>query len=183
MFTEAELTTIDARLEAMKAKLRMTTNRAAWAIATQSFHMMDAREFEEAIASLCRRDGSPDVHVTGKAGDFGANVVAITSDGLRCVIQAKRYSAGSLVAGPALQQFGGTCHAVHGADIAAVVTTSGFTKQAQEYAKAMRIVLFDNASLTVWAAQSGPSPWLALPTSLRPATTLGMEARGKHARR
>jgi restriction system protein len=49
--------------------------------------------------------------------------------------------------GPALQKFGGTCYAVHRADIAAVVTTSGFTRQAREYAAAMRIALFDHDAL------------------------------------
>ncbi|HEY2127300.1 MAG TPA: restriction endonuclease, partial [Streptosporangiaceae bacterium] len=51
---------------------------AARALAIESYHAMNAREFEEALAYLCRRDGCPEAHVTGRAGDLGADVLAIT---------------------------------------------------------------------------------------------------------
>jgi restriction system protein len=155
---------------------------AARALAIESYHTMNAREFEEALAYLCRRDGCPEAAVVGKAGDLGADVLAITPDGRRMVLQAKRYVAGNSVTGPALQRFGGTCYSVHRADIAAVVTTSGFTKQAREYAAAMRIALFDNDALAGWAARNGPPPWVAVPPPLRPVTPPGMEPRGRHSR-
>jgi restriction system protein len=129
--------------------------------AIETYHGMNARQFEEALAYLCQRDGCPQAAVTGKAGDLGADVVAITPDGRKLVIQAKRYVTGNSVTGPALQKFGGTCYAVHHADIAAVVTTSDFTKQARQYAAMMRITLFDANSLAGWAARNGPPPWLA----------------------
>jgi restriction system protein len=154
----------------------------ARALAIESYHAMNAREFEEALAYLCRRDGCPEAHVTGKAGDLGADVMAITPDGRVLVIQAKRYVAGNLVTGPALQKFGGTCYAVHRADVAAVVTTSGFTRQAREYAAAMRIALFDNDALAGWAARNGPPPWLAVPPPLRPVAPPGLQSHGKHSR-
>ena len=156
---------------------------AARALAIESYHAMNAREFEEALAYLCRRDGCPEAHVTGKAGDLGADVRAITPDGRLLVIQAKRYVAGNLVTGPDLQKFGGTCYAVHQADVAAVVTTSGFTRQAREYAAAMRIALFDNNSLAGWAAKNGPPPWLAVPPPLRRVAPPGLHPRGRHSRR
>lgn len=149
--------------EAQRVQALIYAERAR---AIQSYHVMNPREFEEAIAYLCRRDGCLDATVTGKAGDLGADVVATTPDGRRLVIQAKRYAAGHLVTGPALQTFGGTCYAVHRAELAAVVTTSAFTKQAREYAALMRIVLVDANTLAGWAAQNGPPPWLAaLPVS------------------
>jgi restriction system protein len=144
---------------------------------------MSPREFEEALAYLCTRDGCPEAHVTGRSGDLGADVLAITPDGRRLVIQAKRYVVGNLVTGPALQTFGGTCYAVHRADIAAVVTTSGFTKQARDYAAAMRIALFDTDALAGWAARNGPAPWQAVPAPLRPIAAPGLEPRGRHSRR
>jgi len=155
---------------------------AARAQAIQTYHAMTAREFEEALAYLCSRDGCPEVHVTGRTGDLGADVLAVTPDGRRMVIQAKRYVVGNLVTGPALQKFGGTCYAVHRADIAAVVTTSGFTKQARDYANAMRIALFDTDALAGWAAGNGPAPWQALPAPLRPIKAPGLESRGRHSR-
>ena len=65
---------------------------------------------------------------------------------MRLVIQAKRYGYGGYVSGPDLQKFGGTCYAIHQADVAVVVTTAGFTKQAQEYAKLMGIKRNDHAA-------------------------------------
>ena len=148
----------------------------------ESYHAMNAREFEEALAYLCCRDGCLEARVTGKAGDLGADVVAITPDGRMLVIQAKRYVTGNSVTGPALQKFGGTCYAVHRADVAAVITTSGFTRQAREYAAAMRIALFDHDALAGWAARNGPPPWLAVPAPLHPIAAPGLEPRGKHSR-
>lgn len=149
--------------EAQRVQAQIYAERA---LAIESYHRMSPREFEEAIAYLCRRDGCREATVTGKAGDLGADVMATTPDGRRLVIQAKRYAAGNAVSGPDLQKFGGTCYAVHRAEIAAVVTTSVFTKQAREYAAHMRITLIDVNTLAGWAARNGPPPWLAaLPMS------------------
>lgn len=124
-----------------------------------SYHQMSPRQFEEAIGYLCQRDGCTSVQVVGKAGDLGADVIAITPDGRRLVIQCKRYTLGNQVSGPDLQKFGGTCYAVHQAGVAAVVTTSGFTKQARQYAGHMRIGLWGNDALAGWASRTGPAPW------------------------
>lgn len=120
---------------------------------------MNARQFEEALAFLCHRDGCIRSRVTGGAGDLGADVIATTPSGHRLVIQAKRYKPGNQVTSPDLQKFGGTCYAVHRADIAAIVTTSGYTRQAREYAARMNIMLFDQQALAGWASGTGPPPW------------------------
>jgi restriction system protein len=142
---------------------------------------MSASEFEEATAWFCRRDGCPEAHVTGKAGDLGADVRAVTPDGRILIIQSKRYAPGNLVTGPDLQKFGGTCYNVHRAQVAVVVTTSAFTKQAREYAAGMRIVLFDHDALGGWVARNSPPPWLMVPP---PATFVssGDAPQGKHSR-
>ena len=155
---------------------------AARAQAIETYHQMTAREFEEALAWLCRRDGCPEARVTGKAGDLGADVLAVIPDGRLMVIQAKRYVTGNMVTGPDLQRFGGTCYTVHRAQVAAVVTTSGFTRQAREYAAAHRIALFDNDALAGWAARNGPPPWDAAPTPYRPIAPAVQEPRGRHSR-
>ncbi|MFG1642245.1 restriction endonuclease [Amycolatopsis sp. NPDC049252] len=97
--------------------------------------------------------------VTGRAGDLGADVVAFAPDGRKIVLQAKRFAVTHNVTGPDLQRFGGTCYTVHGARVAAVVTTSTFTKQAREYAAHHGIRLFDARGLAAWASRTGPAPW------------------------
>ncbi|MFF3568627.1 restriction endonuclease [Nocardia jiangxiensis] len=42
---------------------------------------MSPRDFEYALAALCRRDGCSDVQVVGRAGDLGADVLARSPDG------------------------------------------------------------------------------------------------------
>lgn len=142
---------------------RLQEQRRLWAIraqSTQHYLSMHPTEFEHALAFLCERDGCRNVQVVGKAGDLGADVIATTPNGLRLVIQAKRYAPHNLVKGPDLQKFGGTCYAVHQAGVAAVVTTSQFTKQAREYAAHMRIRLYGQQELGAWASRTGPPPWI-----------------------
>ncbi|MFF4652587.1 restriction endonuclease [Streptomyces sp. NPDC001380] len=122
---------------------------------------MTPKQFEEALAWLCRRDGCRDVKVVGGAGDLGADVIATTPTGRRIVIQAKRYAPANKVGSPDLQKVGGTARQVHGADLVAAVTTSGFTRAAREYAAhpGVAIRLVDHDALARWAAQTGPAPW------------------------
>lgn len=135
-----------------------------WAVQTvqsaeiHRYHAMDAREFEQALAFLCARDGCTDVTIVGGAGDLGADVIATAPNGSRIVIQAKRYGS-TKVTGPDLQRFGGTCFSVHQADVAVVVTTSTFTRQARDYANHMGIGLFSEEGLAGWASRTGPAPW------------------------
>ncbi|MBQ1089261.1 restriction endonuclease [Streptomyces sp. B93] len=123
----------------------------------------DPAEFEAEIAALCRRDGCTDVEVVGGAGDLGADVVASTPDGRRLVVQCKWYGDGNKVGSQDLQRFGGTCFAVHGADLALVVTTSGFTLPALEYAEQCGIVCVDEEALHAWVTGTAPSPWQEVP--------------------
>lgn len=125
-----------------------------------SYQTMGPAEFEQALGYLCTRDGCTQVQVVGRSGDLGADVIAVTPTGLRLVIQAKRYRPGNRVSGPDLQRFGGTCFTIHGAAIAAVVTTSDFTGQARAYAQRAGIRLFDEHALAGWASRTGPAPWM-----------------------
>ncbi|AOP47571.1 restriction endonuclease [Streptomyces lydicus] len=120
---------------------------------------MDADAFEEAVAALCERDGCREVQVVGGANDLGADVVAVAPDGRSLVIQCKRYCADNKVGSQDLQRFGGTCFTVHGADVAAVVTTSAFTDPARDYADRCGILCFDHDDLVGWASGTGPAPW------------------------
>ncbi|GAA2450935.1 restriction endonuclease [Streptomyces macrosporus] len=120
---------------------------------------MAPEEFERAIAALCERDGCRDVEVVGGAGDLGADVLATAPDGRRVVVQCKRYGETNKVGSQDVQRFGGTCWTVHGAQVAAVVTTSGFTAPAVEYAERCGIVCVDRAALAAWSDGTGPPPW------------------------
>ncbi|MFJ6793651.1 restriction endonuclease [Streptomyces sp. NPDC091268] len=134
---------------------------------------VDADGFEHTVAALCVRDGCTAVEVVGGAGDLGADVVATTADGRRLVVQCKHYADGNRVGSQDLQRFGGTCFAVHEADVAVVVTTSSYTAPAAEYAAACGIVCVDGEALAAWTDQTAPPPWQApLPGSgLDPAAT------------
>ncbi|MEU0794607.1 restriction endonuclease [Amycolatopsis sp. NPDC005961] len=144
---------------------RARETREAWQLGVARsqeiarYHAMGPHEFEHALAFLCARDGCSHAQVTGRAGDLGADVVAYAPDGRKIVLQAKRFSGTNKVTGPDLQRFGGTCYTVHGARVAAVVTTSTFTKQAQQYAAHHGIRLVDLHGLAAWASRTGPAPW------------------------
>ncbi|MDQ0792959.1 restriction endonuclease [Streptomyces sp. B1I3] len=129
---------------------------------------MDPYAFEEAIAGLCRRDGCTEVEVVGGAGDLGADVVATTPDRRRLVIQCKQYGPDNKVGSQDLQRFGGTCYAVHEAEVAVVVTTSTFTEPALEYAGQCGILCVDLESLSAWSEEGAPLPWHAA-AAVRPS--------------
>ncbi|MEU3844734.1 restriction endonuclease [Streptomyces sp. NPDC028635] len=124
------------------------------------YDALDADEFEQAVAALCERDGCTGVEVVGGAGDLGADVLAVTPDGRRMVIQCKHYSGEHRVGSQDLQRFGGTCYTVHEADVAVLVTTSDFTAPAAEYADQCGILCVDRSALHAWSDGSGPAPWV-----------------------
>ncbi|MFE6196200.1 restriction endonuclease [Streptomyces sp. NPDC057838] len=142
--------------------LELPPQRTAVEIVTD-YGALTPEEFEEAIAALCERDGCSAVEVVGGAGDLGADVVALTPDGRRIVIQCKRYDASHRVGSQDLQRFGGTCFTVHEADVAALVTTSDFTGPAVEYAGQCGIVCVDGDALRAWTDGTGPRPWDTAP--------------------
>ncbi|MEU2023639.1 restriction endonuclease [Streptomyces sp. NPDC016469] len=123
------------------------------------FTALDPDGFEAAVAALCERDGCQEVEVVGGAGDLGADVLATAPDGRRVVVQCKQYGPEHKVGSQDLQRFGGTCWTVHGAQLAAVVTTSEFTAPALEYAEACGIRCVDGTALAAWAEGSGAAPW------------------------
>ncbi|MFE0582645.1 MULTISPECIES: restriction endonuclease [unclassified Streptomyces] len=130
---------------------------------------VDADGFEHTVAALCARDGCVTVEVVGGAGDLGADVLATTADGRRVVLQCKHYAEGNRVGSQDLQRFGGTCFAVHEADVAVIVTTSSFTAPAVEYADVCRIVRVDGEGLAAWTEGRAPAPWESGPGEPAPA--------------
>jgi restriction system protein len=143
----------------IKARNRRQALWAARANAIGSYMHMSPAEFEHALAYLCQRDGCTHVQVVGGAGDLGADVIATTPDGRRIVLQAKRYGPGTTVGSGDVQKVNGTYHHAHGAHLAAIVTTSRFTKPALAYGQQVGIRLFDQQALAGWVSRTGPAPW------------------------
>ncbi|MEV7876091.1 restriction endonuclease [Streptomyces microflavus] len=155
---DAGLAELDAA-EAARAEQRLEPPEAAHPV---DYAQLDPYAFEEAVAELCRRDGCADAEVVGGAGDLGADVLATTPDGRRLVVQCKRYGPDNRAGSQDLQRFGGTCYAVHGADIALVVSTGGFTEPALDYAEQCAILCYGPEELAAWSEDGAPPPWAAL---------------------
>ncbi|MFB7434996.1 restriction endonuclease [Streptomyces microflavus] len=155
---DAGLAELDAA-EAARAEQRLEPPEAAHPV---DYAQLDPYAFEEAVAELCRRDGCADAEVVGGAGDLGADVLATTPDGRRLVVQCKRYGPDNRAGSQDLQRFGGTCYAVHGADIALVVSTGGFTEPALGYAEQCAILCYGPEELAAWSEGGAPPPWAAL---------------------
>ncbi|MDH6125053.1 restriction endonuclease [Kitasatospora sp. GP82] len=146
------------------ARQRRARRQAREVQAARSRHIagyltMDDKEFERALAFLCERDGCRNVQVVGGAGDLAADVIATVPDGRRIVIQAKRFAPTTKVGSPDVQKVNGTYRDVHGGHLAAVVTTSVFTKSALAFGKQVGIRMYDRQALAGWASGTGPAPW------------------------
>ncbi|MFF0393438.1 restriction endonuclease [Kitasatospora sp. NPDC004615] len=124
-----------------------------------AFLAMGPKEFEHALAVLCRRDGCTEVTVVGGAGDLAADVLATTPAGQRILIQAKRYGPKTLVGSQDVQKVNGTYRDVHRCDLALVVTTSTFTKAAAAFCAQVGIRAVDRRALALWAEGTGRPPW------------------------
>ncbi|CCH31362.1 restriction endonuclease [Actinosynnema sp. NPDC047251] len=119
---------------------------------------MSGPEFEQWTARLLSRSGCTDVHVVGRSGDAGADVVARCPLGRRIVVQCKRYNPEiSKVRSPDVQRFAGTARALHGAHHALMITTTSYTRPARDVAQATGITLVDRTLLARWA-HSGTAP-------------------------
>lgn len=127
--------------------------------AVMQFHEMNDKQFEHALASLCRAGGCRDTEVVGGAGDHAADVKAVTPDGRRLILQAKRYNIRNPVGDKEMQQTVGGLSTWHQFDIAVMVTTSTFTKSARATAARTGIRLVDNGALAKRSAGTGPAPW------------------------
>ncbi|MFK8909910.1 restriction endonuclease [Streptomyces sp. YS-3] len=110
---------------------------------------MSPTEFEQACAELLVRDGFTDVQRVGGAGDLGADVRAVDSDGDLVILQCKRYRA--RVTSGHVQQFNGTARPHHGADVAIMIGLAGFTEPAATFARQHHITVLGCAEIKKWA--------------------------------
>jgi len=116
----------------------------------------DPRFFERVVVDVMLAMGYGGSHKDagrrlGQSGDGGVDGV-INEDRLgldRIYLQAKRYAADVIIGRPMIQAFVGALHG-QGALKGVFITTSSFSKEAREYARAlggMRVVLMDGDAL------------------------------------
>ena len=115
---------------------------------------LDPAAFETFVGQLFEAQGYSNVAVMGGAGDRGVDVVALDPDGCSVVIQCKRY-LNNVSAEPIqrLHSFSVT----RGAKRRIVVTTAGFTRQAEEEAEKTQTELIDGDSLELLVQQYLPT--------------------------
>lgn len=96
-------------------------------------------EYEDYVAEYLKAQGWKNVHTTDVTGDFGADVVGINPDGIKCCVQCKMYS--SPVGVHAVQEVVGSL-AHYKATKAAVFTTSDYTPKARQLARESGVELY-----------------------------------------
>lgn len=111
---------------------------------SNNFAGLSPHEFEKFIAELFRKMGY-NAQVTGKPGDFGADIIARKGNET-ILIQVKKYAMGNNVTPEEVQRTLGAMWK-HKADKAVFVTTSGFTVRAKEVEREAPIELWDKSIL------------------------------------
>lgn len=97
-------------------------------------------EFEDIVADLFRALGYRDMIRIGGSGDLGVDLMGIDPDGLRVIVQCKRYGRGQKIGSPAVQNLMGAV-VNQGADKGVFVTTSTFTAPAIQAANSGRVAV------------------------------------------
>ena len=113
-----------------------------------SLQSMDDYGFEHFVADLWERQGW-DCVVSQASMDAGIDVIATKSEPYeqKKLIQAKRYGPNTSVGGPDIQQYASLKHQQPDADSVIVVTTSRFTRSAEERADELNVKLVDGDRL------------------------------------
>jgi restriction system protein len=98
--------------------------------------------------------------VTKASGDGGIDIVAVLDKpitGGRYLFQCKRFAPDSLIGAPIIREFYGAVSADKKANKGILITTSGFTVQAKEFAGEVGIELIDGQGLGNLLAEYGNS--------------------------
>ncbi|MEU5931069.1 restriction endonuclease [Micromonospora sp. NPDC047187] len=108
--------------------------------------------FEEQTAHLLERDGCRILRRRGGSNDQGADVIGVTPNGLRVVLQCKYSTKVRHTVDPRyFHELNGTARQEHGADIVGLVTNRTASSAAQEFATKHRIYLINRPVLERWA--------------------------------
>ncbi len=138
------------------------------AITAAQVDRMSGEDFEQFLGALLRSRGFS-VAFTRRSGDFGADIVA-SKDGARYSIQAKRRRRS--IDRSAIADAVGAMALYH-CSKSMVITSSYFTNQAKQFAKANNCQLVDRDQLADWISAFSPArPETAGTTSSRLGYTL-----------
>jgi hypothetical protein len=110
---------------------------------------IDPYEFEEFVAELLEREGW-ETEVSQGSNDMGVDVVAEKSDGIvetKMAVQVKRYSEDNKIGRPEVQKYHSMKEQDSKVDSAAIVTTSSFTSEAEEWGSNHNVKLIDGDDL------------------------------------
>lgn len=108
-------------------------------------HNMSGSEFEHFCANLLRINGYTNVRVTSCSGDQSIDILA-EKDDMKWAFQCKRWGQETHVGNDVIQKtFAGK--AFYHCDIAVVITTSSFTRKAEEYARETGVLLWGQDKL------------------------------------
>jgi restriction system protein len=108
--------------------------------------MLDGSEFEIYLYRLLLELGYSGVYKTTNSRDFGADVVFTDREGIRNVVQAKRYSVNNQVGLSAVQEVF-SCMRYYKAKKAIVIATTKFTEPCETLAGINHVKLVDRADL------------------------------------
>ena len=106
---------------------------------------MDPYDFEEFIADVWVHLGW-NTRTVGKPGDRGIDVIAKQGEEKQ-LIQAKRYGPNTTVGSPEIQQYASLRIQEDGVDKVTIVTTGEFTRQAEDLAPELDVLLIDGEDL------------------------------------
>jgi len=106
---------------------------------------MDPYDFEKFIGDVWEYIGWH-TRVVGEPGDRGIDVIA-TDDGEKQLIQAKRYGPNTTVGSPEVQQYASLRLQEDNVNQVTIVTTGEFSRQAEELAPELDVILIDGDDL------------------------------------
>jgi len=148
----------DRAAQRIRFEAQQRQQRIVYAQTLNGMLALSPRAFEQFVGDLLIASGYQQVQHTGGSGDLGADLMCVSPQGERMVVQCKRYAPSNLIGSPAIQQFIGMAHVHHQAQASMFVTTSDFTRPATALAQQHSVILIDGHSLTLWAQQVSQRP-------------------------
>lgn len=127
---------------------------SAW---PESADLLSGVEFEKVVGALLQRMGF-NTEMTAVTGDGGIDIVATLDRPLiggRYLIQCKRFAPDNLVGAATVRDFYGALTADRGAVKGILITTSGFTSQALDFARHLPLELVGGQQLRELIAKYG----------------------------
>jgi len=106
---------------------------------------MDPYDFEAFVGDVWGHLGW-NTRVVGEPGDRGIDVIATDGENKQ-LIQAKRYGPNTTVGSPEVQQYASLRLQEDGVDQVTIVTTGSFSRQAEDLAPELDVILVDGEDL------------------------------------